>query len=209
MATTTSALYILHEARMNAPEELPEAFWSLVERYRAELFNQALAMLGEAADAEDVVQETFCEAYRQGARLAQVRSLGAWLRTINRGNARNRLRDRRADVALLARRRREAPPRAVTTGGFSRIELREAVAKAIESLPAKYRGVVTARYVEQLSYDEIAQRLGLSSGTVGWLLCEAGLLLHARLKTFLAAAEATDTAIPDPDAAGEPQQGEC
>lgn len=73
----------------------------------------------------------------------------------------------------------------MTTGGFSLVELRESVAKAIEGLPEKQREVVVLKYWEGLSYDEIARRLGSTEGTVGWLLCEAVNRLHDRLKPHL------------------------
>ena len=93
MAATTQAQQIIDECASDG--NLPDRYWEVVERYRAELVNQALAILGNVADAEDVVQETFCEAFGHQDKLAKVRSLGAWLRTINRANARNRVRGKR------------------------------------------------------------------------------------------------------------------
>lgn len=82
MSVTTSAKEIL--ARTAAgPDGLPEAFWELVERYRGELVNQAYAILGSLPDAEDVVQESLCEAFNNRKRLVEARSLGALLRSIN------------------------------------------------------------------------------------------------------------------------------
>lgn len=191
MATTTSAHQIIQDARVENPSAagasaaLPERFWALVERYRGELVNQALAIVGNLADAEDVVQETFCEAFRRQEKLSSVRSLGAWLRTVNKANALNRIRDEKTGRAHSKRKQRVSPKRLVTTGGFSLLELREAVAQSIDALPPKLRAVVVLRYLEHLSYEQIAERLQLSPGTVGWLLCEAGLLLHGRLGQVL------------------------
>jgi len=181
MSVTTAAQEIIG---MGSParEELPERYWELVDRYRGELINQALAIVGSLEDAEDVVQETFCEAFRNGSQLAQARSLGAWLRTINRGNALNRLRGRRKDSQRLEKKAREDPQRLATTGGFSVLEMREIVARSVETLPPKLRAVVVLRYLEHLSYEEIAKRLGLTAGTVGWMLCEAAVSLHGKLK---------------------------
>src|ERR1043166_83800 len=96
MATTTSAQQILRRAGMDA-SGVPDHFWETLESYRAELEEQARAILGNSADAEDVVQETFCEALRNPQKLSEVRSVGAWLKTINRANALNRARDKRHD----------------------------------------------------------------------------------------------------------------
>ena len=92
MSITTSAQKVLQTAPERRTGELPERYWELVEGYRGELVNQAYAILKALPDAEDVVQETFCEAMLKGEKLAQARSLGAWLRSVNRGNALNRLR---------------------------------------------------------------------------------------------------------------------
>jgi len=185
MASTTSAQQILHKTEVGTQGSLPDPYWELIETHRAELIHQALAVVGQLEDAEDVVQETFCEAFRHAQRLTQAHSARAYLRAINRANALNRLRDRRAKDALAGRKQRELPPRMATTGGFSMLELRDAISRAVETLPPKLRSVVVLRYLEHLSYEEIAARLTLSAGTVGWLLCEASLQLHGKLKNYV------------------------
>ncbi|MBI3828703.1 MAG: RNA polymerase sigma factor [Planctomycetes bacterium] len=191
---------------MDPRGEVPEKYWELIERYRGELVNQALAICGKLEDAEDVVQETLCEAFRDPAKLAQARSLGAFLRSINRANALNRTRDRKRDAAKSGRKQLEAPARLVTTGGFSLLELRDSVAKAIETLPPHLRTVVVLRYWQHLSYEEMAARLNVPSGTVGRLLYEATLALYDKLKIHLET-PAAPPAQPNPsapDASKEP-----
>ena len=61
MALTTSAQEITQSAPTGS---FPPQYWELIERYRGELMNQAHAILGSVDDAEDVVQETFFEAFR-------------------------------------------------------------------------------------------------------------------------------------------------
>jgi len=177
---------------MSVPDaELPEQFWQLIERYRADLLNQALAILGSVADAEDVVQETFCEAFQHSEKLGQARSLGAWLRAINRSNALNRLRDKRRDVTFGNRNPSETGT--ATTGGFSTIDLRETIAKLIDDLPANQREILVLHYWEHLSYDEIGKRLNLPSGTVGWLAYEATMRLKGKMKIYLDAPARPDS----------------
>src|ERR1051325_2901064 len=142
MSATTSAQQILRDKQHPSADGLPDAFWELVEQYRGELVNQALSILGSQEDAEDVAQETFCEAFKDPEKLAQADSLGAWLRSINRANAMDRLRRKRRDSGRSQDKLREVHPRAFTTGGFSLLELRESMAKAIEALPEQYRTVV-------------------------------------------------------------------
>lgn len=186
MALTTSAHQILQNAAPGTPmDAMPAEFWEIVERYRGDLVNQAFALLGSQEDAEDIAQETFCEAFRDRDRLAKVRSLGAWLRQINRANALNRRRDRKRHSDRAQRKQLEAPGRAFTTGGFSTLVVREAVAKAIELLPEAQRETVVLHYWQHLGYDEIARRLKISPRTVRRNLHDAYQALYERLGRFL------------------------
>ncbi|MFH0940211.1 MAG: RNA polymerase sigma factor [Planctomycetota bacterium] len=189
MALTTSAQIIIERATVDTPIEIPQEFWDLVECHRTELMNQALAVLGNIEDAEEVVQETFCEVFRNRERLPQMRSLSGWLRAINRANALNYLRTKRRHRQKLARKQIEAPDRVMTTGGFSALEMREEIAKAIESLPHDLRMAIILRYWEDCSYAEIAKRLNIPQGTVWQRLCDAGLLLANKLNVESLGAE--------------------
>jgi len=163
---------------MNLPSDLPPEYWEIVDRYRAELVAQAKKILGNKEDAEDVVQETLCEAFRNGEKLANAKSLGSWLKSINRCNALNRLRSRRLDPKKPA-----AAEGIFTTGGFSALELQDTLNKAIQALSPSLREVVRLRFYEDLSYNEIAGRLKIPAGTVGSLLFDASLQLFELLKT--------------------------
>ena len=181
---TTSAQQILKKARMDSFQDVPAEYWELLNRYRDELVAQAASIIGssQSGDAEDVVQETFCEALKNTQRMSQADSLGAWLRTVNRCNALNRVRSQSRDKKKSERMIRLDPPDVHTTGGFSGVELRDTVGKALTSLPANMREIVKLRYWENLSYKEIAQRVNLPQGTVGRILCEASLLLYEQMK---------------------------
>ena len=187
MAITTSAQDLLRNAKVDLRQEVPSKYWDLIDKYRKELTDQAAAILGSVEDAEDVVQETFVEAFRDNERFAQVRSIGAWLRTINRCNALNRLRDRKRDSNRFKQQESDG---SLTTGGLGRVDMCESVTVAIESLPLELRKVVVLRYWEHLSYKEISKRLRLPSGTVGRMLYEASMLLFERLKIQFDAADA-------------------
>jgi RNA polymerase sigma factor (sigma-70 family) len=141
-----------------------------------------------------VVQETFCEAVCAKGRLADAKSIGGWLKLINHRNALNRLRDRRQAGQKAARSQTEAPQRAFTTGGFSALELRESVQRALTCLSPELHAVVTLRYFEHLSYREIAERLHVewsseewSIGTIQYRLMQASDLLYPNLRMHLEA----------------------
>jgi RNA polymerase sigma-70 factor (ECF subfamily) len=164
---------------------IPEEYWALVEQYRPELLIQAQAILGNREDAEDVVQETFCDAVRDPAKLSNARSLGAWLKAINRCNALNRARGRRHDSSRLITVKNMEPERTFTTGGFNMLELRESVNIALNTLPPELQQIVRLRYFEHLSYKDIAERLQIPIGNVGGLLMDASMKLYAKLKLQL------------------------
>lgn len=176
MGLTTSAHQILR-----GTDAIPEAFWELADRYRDALVEQALRIVHSRADAEDVVQETFREAFAQGGALPGVRSLGAWLKTVNRANALNRLRTKKQDAQLSRKGAKLGRPRA-TTGGFTALELRDQLAQAMRALPAEQQAAVKLHFYEHLPTDEISKRLKLSVRSVRRLLFDASMRLHATLK---------------------------
>lgn len=190
---------------MRGEGNVPDEYWALVEQYRPELLNQALAILGNREDAEDVVQETFCDAVRDPAKLAHARSLGAWLKAINRCNALNRARGRRHDSSRLINVRNMEPERTFTTGGFNMLELRDSVNIALATLDPDLQQIVRLRYFEHLSYKDIAARLNIPIGNVGGLLMDASVKLYAKLKLQLPASPA-HTAGGDADSDDIPTQ---
>lgn len=205
MSVTTSAQQILGDASAEAHDEIPEKFWELIERYRGELVNQAFAILGNIQDSEDVVQESFCEALSDRYTLGKVRSLGAWFRKINRANALDRLRHRRRQANKAGDSQREMPRRMVTTGGFSVLETRELMAKAVEKLPRKMRSVVTLKYWEGLSYEQIAQHLGLPKSTVWRIYYDASQIIYGEIGGLFEAPQSTLAESPASSTKGEQQ----
>ncbi len=186
MALTTSAHQIISQAQ-GSPAELPDAFWEIVERYRSELVNQAFAIVGNLQEAEDVAQETLVAAYAQSEKTAQVRSLSAWLRSINHNGALNRWRNRNRDAEKVNGRQRRKPGKGFTTGGFTALEIKDSVAKAMDELPENLRSPLLLRYWEHLSCEQIAQRLDRPVGTIKWQLGEATVRMHGTLKKYFVA----------------------
>jgi RNA polymerase sigma-70 factor (ECF subfamily) len=200
MSMTTLLQSIVAEDREDSDMAIPDEYWELLSQYRDELIKQAAAIVGNNDDAEDVVQETFSEAAREPEKLTKAKSLGGWLKTINRGNAMDFVRRRKVRHNTADRKGREMPARAFTTGGMSALEMNDFIAKAIEQLPAKHRAVVVLHYWQHLSHEEIAQRQHLPIGTVKWLLYDAAIRLHGRLKTLRPDASTPDqTTSPETD----------
>lgn len=153
----------------------PEAFRRVVERHSGSIFNLAYRMTGDSADAEDLTQESFLQAY---ARLRDFR-LGArfhpWIYTIALNLCRSHLRRRSLSRFLSLTRPAEpkgvVPPEPAAPAPdpeqalLSR-ESERCLQRAIEALPPKYREVFVLRQAQGLSYEAIAGLLQLPLGTV-------------------------------------------
>jgi RNA polymerase sigma-70 factor (ECF subfamily) len=172
--------------RIDIPVSIPEKYWELIAQYREELIAQATEILGNREDAEDVVQETFCAAFKDCQKLPAASSIGAWLRSINRCNALDHRRGSSRRLKKVERKELLLGERTFTTGGFSVVELRESMHKAVDALPENLRDVVALRYWENLSFQEIADRLQIPIGTVQSRLFEASNRLYSKLKTNFA-----------------------
>jgi len=196
MPTTAMMIDALVELRKAPGGAPPDHFWQLVERFRADLVNQALAILGQQADAEDVAQESLCQAFQDLHTLEDPNRLGVWLRNINRCNALDLLRKRgRERVKASGRLAAESALAPETTPTGSNLEnVRRAgkvefVARAVDSLPESFREVVVLRYWEKKSYEELATCLGVPIGTVKSRIARADAMLIAKLRRLWAESE--------------------
>lgn len=149
----------------------PEGLTDLYDRHSRAVYSFALHILGEQSDAEDVVQDVFTQAWSQAPRYESNRgAVAAWLLTITRSRAIDRLRTRRArpdsrpaDVVQLDRL---ADPSALQDEKvFTRDEIAR-VRNAVSRLPFLQRAVVEMAYLEGLSQREIAERLETPVGTI-------------------------------------------
>ncbi|MCX7804499.1 MAG: RNA polymerase sigma factor, partial [Planctomycetota bacterium] len=186
MRTTELLIEALKLYRQEHAEKYIEEFWRLTERHRADLYNRALALLGNPEDAEDVVQETLRVTFAKLHKLQDPDSLGRWMRRVNRNIALYVLRKRRAE-RKATKRLAEVKAGEAEGGGDRPIpdgwDIRDAVIRSVDALPDTLRAVVTLRYVEDLSYEEIAGRLGVSLATVKIRMFRAHELLQKRLRT--------------------------
>ncbi len=153
-----------------------QAFAELIEPMRATLVRVAAGMVGDA-DAEDVVLESLLRVWRALPTFRQRAALRTWVIRIVRNGALDRLRHRARlrEVPLEpadedetnATPRQWADPNAVEpVETMVLAERQRAVARALERLETPHRQVLELRYMDDLSYQEIATALSLSIGTV-------------------------------------------
>lgn len=150
---------------------LDERWAAMYEEYRSVLYRSVALMVG-AADAEEVVQETFERAMREANFFDTVREPIAWLRTVAARRALGRLRRRRVWERLRVR-----PPAEDALQPWERLDL----ALALNRLSARDRVVVVLRYYQQASYEEIATATGTAASSVGPILTRA----QARMRETL------------------------
>jgi RNA polymerase sigma-70 factor (ECF subfamily) len=142
------------------------AYEHLVERYRPRLGRYALRMLGNPADAEDAVQDTFVRAYRSLARCDGLQGFGPWVfgilvnrcRTYAARLARTRQVIVSNEVAVESARALSSPERNEM--------LRDAIRRALDQLPAEQREAFLLKHVEDLSYDTMESVTGVRAATL-------------------------------------------
>lgn len=161
------------------------AFEAVMRRNNRRLFRLARSILGNDAEAEEAVQETYLRAYLALGDFAGQASLATWLSRIAINEALGRLRCRRQIAvaepveeggAPLFHMPPRDPEQQACDGEMARI-----LEQAIDRLPEAYRTVFVLRAVEQLSTGETAQSLGIPVETVKTRLHRARLALRKSL----------------------------
>jgi len=158
------------------------AFEQLYREYADGIFHVAERMLGNAADAADVLQETFVAVFRRIETWRGEGSLRAWLHQIA---LRFALRaKRRRPVTLDFGNEEETAPPAGFDPPPAETDFRSAVDREIQRLPSGARMVFVMHTVEGLTHPEIAAALGVDEGTSKSQLHYARSLLKRRLARF-------------------------
>lgn len=153
--------------RMAAREEAAMA--ELYDRYAALMLAVVRRILGPAGDAEEVLQESFLQAWIQADRFDPGRSsVTTWLVLIARSRALDRLRSRRSRERTAENAGAEAPPHesSAAESHVLHAERRQRVRDALVELPPEQRQVLELAFYEGLSQSEIATRTGAPLGTV-------------------------------------------
>jgi RNA polymerase sigma-70 factor (ECF subfamily) len=160
-----------------APDERHRALSELYDRHQRRVFNVAYRVLGDHGAAQDVAQDVFMGLERNVRSFRRDASFVSWIYRITVNRA---IDHRRREARRPAARMGEMPPGLEESGlpGRSgagpadppavanRVERSEKVRAALATLSPKLRAIAVLRYVEGLSYDELAEALDCSIGTV-------------------------------------------
>jgi RNA polymerase sigma-70 factor, ECF subfamily len=154
------------------------AYEPIVRWHEPRALALARALLGDADEAADAVQEAFVRAWRGLRGLRDGTPFGPWFRTILRNHCRDRLRApaRRDGVAWSQPAiDRQAWTEPAGSGTLEREQLACAVRSALAELSDEHREILVLKEMEEMSYAEIAAAAGIPAGTV------ASRLHHARV----------------------------
>lgn len=180
-------------ARLKANDK--GAFAELVEEHSSNIYNLALKMMGDSAEAEEVLQETFLQAVRYIKRFRGQAKLGTWLYRIATNQALMKLRKKQpASVSLddtddglsiesflpLADWSSRPEAELLSQEAHGKMEA------AIRSLPETLRVVFVLRDIEGLSTAETAEALDLTESAVKSRLLRARLSLRSELAEYFA-----------------------
>ena len=145
-----------------------EAFGAFYDLHAPVLFGFCVRILKDARDAEDVLQETFVQAWRDARRFDASRaSVRGWLFTIARSRALDRWRSRRSfEKRVLASDRPDLERIAGAADGGAPHDVRDFVERALVRLNPNEEAVLRLAYFEGLTQEEIAARLDEPLGTV-------------------------------------------
>lgn len=145
------------------------ALKELYDLYAARIYAAACRLLGNVAEAEEIVQDSFLDIWNRAATFDDARgSVGAWIMSIGRNRAIDRLRARasRTRTLELVRHDGEAAPSTTPEHQLESAQNRRRVSAALDALSPDQRQVVELAYFQGLSQAEIASRTGDPLGTV-------------------------------------------
>jgi RNA polymerase sigma-70 factor (ECF subfamily) len=156
-----------------------EAFEMIIRMHSRPLFAIAYGILQNREEAEDAVQDALVKAWKSRWRVRDPEKFPAWLCMIARHRARDVFR-RRRPVSISQIPENAEPETADTT------VLDRQLHSALAALPELHRAALSLRYLEEMDYATIENRLGLSNGSLRGILGRALAAMRKQLKPALA-----------------------
>ena len=167
------------------------AFAELLERHQSRIYNHALRMMGNSQDAEEVLQDTFVQVFRNLDRFEERSRFSTWIYRIATNESLMRLRKahRKREVFFEDHLGQDTEWYGQEIQAFTRSvvdevqdrQFIERLKKLLEELPEEYRVVFTMRDIDGLSNAEVAEVLELSIPAVKSRLHRSRLYLRDRL----------------------------
>lgn len=163
-----------------------------MKSYQNMVFSTAMRLLANEAEAKDVAQEVFLRAYDRYAELSQSPTAGGWLKTVTRNLCLNHLQRYRARWRFFSEfgsgdddrdeRAWDVPIEDTTVAEASAVDRRDLLERALQKLPPSQRVPLVLYHFEDLSYEEIAERLRISLSKLKTDIHRGREALRKRLK---------------------------
>ena len=164
------------------------AFATLVERYTGRVYALVGGMVRDRLAAEDIVQDVFFKVHRKLPTFEGKSRFYTWLYRVAYNTATDHLKKKRLDKSTSVEDFSYLDLESSGSGpdrNLANAELRRRMADAVAELPDKYRDILVLREYEECSYEEIAEILQCSKGTVESRLFRARARLKEKLKGYL------------------------
>lgn len=174
-----------------------EALRTIVERYQERVYNVAFQMTGSHEDSLDLAQDSFLRVFRALSSFKGDSSLGTWIHRIAHNIVIDELRKRRrrpvvamsTDTVVITEDGEHmlewsAPMDEAPEEQLLRAEKKREIEQALQRISPEHRSVLVMRDIEGLTYEEVAEVLGLNVGTVKSRLNRARLALREKLKVM-------------------------
>ena len=165
------------------------AYIVLVNRYKDKLINFIYHYLKDSESAEDVVQETMIKLYQKKHYYKEIAKFSTWLYTIAKNLANTELRKRKnRKTTLLSHfsnddKTYEIPSDDLEIGQQVQTDVvNEIIKNAVNQLSEKFKTVIILRDIQEISYEEISEIIGIPIGTVKSRINRARLQLQVELK---------------------------
>jgi RNA polymerase sigma-70 factor (ECF subfamily) len=161
------------------------AYEELISRYQNAVLAKAFKVVKDYQAAEDIAQEAMTKAYTAMGSLQDPRRFGGWLMTITQNTAMDYMRARKDRISLENLRDQGfEPAQEQDEEALGHIQNREEELRVLEclrSMREDYREIIVLKHIENLSYKEIAERLGMSVSAVGEKLSRVRGILKRKL----------------------------
>ena len=165
-----------------------EEFWELAQYHTRFLYNVAFRYVGNRYDAEDLVQETLYTAYQKFHQLKDSRKFKSWMFTILRNHFLKWQRKKASvqtdgfedGIDYLSQLESVSMQQDVAAAYENKVEA-ETVQSILNKLPERYKAVLILYYMEDSSYQEIAEMLAVPVGTVMSRLSRAKQMMKKAL----------------------------
>ncbi len=170
-----------------------KAYGFLMKRYSTPVYHMVFKMVRNSDDAEDLTIEAFAKAFKNLSKFNPEYTFSTWLFRIATNNCIDFIRKKKLNTTSISNsyvnEDGESVGMDIRDHGMNpqekaihqqKIEIMQMIVK---KLPAKYQSLVTLRYFEELSYEEIAQEIDAPLGTVKAQLHRARELMHDLVKT--------------------------